>query len=92
MLYNICILTFIILSATGAIWASMQISKAAKEGKLRVMGVTTIRSSRLTDSDRIDWLASNPERLEEIYWRLLNEGDTMREAIDYFVRGSDESE
>jgi len=71
----------------------MQISKAAKEGKLRVMGVTTVRSSeRMDDSDRIDWLAANRERLEDIYWRLLNEGGTLREAIDYFAGGSDESE
>jgi hypothetical protein len=38
------------------------------------------------DPERLDWLAANPSRLQDVYWRLQNEDDSLREAIDYFMR------
>lgn len=40
----------------------------------------------MDDSDRIDWLAANWDRLGETYWRLQNEGGTIREAIDWLAQ------
>jgi hypothetical protein len=41
----------------------------------------------MDDSSRIDWLAANPARLQDVYWRLQNDGmgGTLREAIDYVI-------
>jgi hypothetical protein len=41
MLYDIVMIALIVASASGAIWASRQMSKAAKEGKLHVIGIVT---------------------------------------------------
>jgi len=38
------------------------------------------------DPERLDWLAANPDRLQDVYSRLLDEDDTLREAIDYFMQ------
>lgn len=40
----------------------------------------------LTDTARLNWLAERPERLREVYWRLENEGESLREAIDALIR------
>jgi hypothetical protein len=37
------------------------------------------------DRDRLDWLKFN-SRLQDVYWRIENEGGTVREAIDWFMR------
>jgi hypothetical protein len=39
-----------------------------------------------TDAARLNWLAARPERLREVYWRMENEGETLREAIDALTR------
>jgi hypothetical protein len=39
----------------------------------------------MDDAMRMDWLAANPSRLQDVYWRLQNEGGTLREAIDYVI-------
>jgi hypothetical protein len=85
MLYDIIMVTVIIVAGAGAIWASAQMRKAAKEGKLHVIGIVT-RETYMDDSDRIDWLAANRGALKDVYWRLENEDTTIREAIDFFVR------
>ena len=85
MLYDIVMVTLLLASTAGAIWASKQMSKAAKEGKLHVIGIVT-RETRMDDSDRIDWLAANRDALKDVYWRLENEDETIRQAIDFFVR------
>jgi hypothetical protein len=36
----------------------------------------------MNDKQRLDWLAKVPERLREVYWRLENEDEQLREAID----------
>jgi hypothetical protein len=83
MLYDIVMTTLLVSATVGGIWASRQMSKAAKEGKLCVIGKVRIG---MDDSDRIDWLAANHSRLQDVYWRLENEEGTLRDAIDFFVR------
>jgi hypothetical protein len=38
-----------------------------------------------TDAERIDYLNANTQRLGEVYWRIENEGGTVRDAIDWFI-------
>ncbi len=37
--------------------------------------------ARMTDAQRLDWLEGRYE-LMDVYWRMENEGETVREAID----------
>jgi len=39
----------------------------------------------MDDAMRLDWLAANPARLQDVYWRRENEGGTLREAIDWLA-------
>jgi hypothetical protein len=82
MLYNIFIITLMIVGIGGTLWASIELEQARKTGKIRVIGKVRIG---VDDSDRIDWLAANWARLKETYWRLENEGGTIREAIDWLA-------
>ena len=36
-----------------------------------------------TDTERLDWL--NEDRLESVRWRIINEGGSVREAIDWLM-------
>lgn len=36
----------------------------------------------MSDKDRLDWLEAEPERLREVYWRMSNENEDVRTAID----------
>lgn len=38
----------------------------------------------VSDAERLDWLKYN-SRLQDVYWRIENEGGTVREAIDWFM-------
>ena len=38
------------------------------------------------DEDRLNWLNERTERLREVYWRIENEGGTVREAIDWLTK------
>jgi hypothetical protein len=39
MIYDVTMIALIVVSTAGVIWASRKINKAAKEGKLRVIGI-----------------------------------------------------
>jgi hypothetical protein len=41
---------------------------------------------KATDAGMIEWLDKIPSRLQDVYWRLENEGGTVRQAIDFFMR------
>jgi len=44
-----------------------------------------LKKFREEDTTRVDWLeAASTERLENVRWRIENEGGTVREAIDWF--------
>ena len=36
----------------------------------------------MTDSQRLDWLERIPSRFHDVYWRMMKEGETARNAID----------
>lgn len=36
----------------------------------------------MTDHERLDWLERIPQRLHEVHYRMVKEGETIREAID----------
>jgi hypothetical protein len=36
----------------------------------------------MTDTERIDWLAAEDTRLEDVRYRMANEEETLREAVD----------
>jgi len=36
----------------------------------------------MNDGERIDWLERTPSRFHDVYWRMINEGETARQAID----------
>ncbi len=36
----------------------------------------------MTDAERLDWLDHDDARLEDVRYRMLNEEETIREAID----------
>ncbi len=39
------------------------------------------------DTDRVQWLDKDPEnRLENVKWRVINEGCDLRAAIDWFIQ------
>ena len=38
------------------------------------------------DAARLEWLGERTERLREVYWRIENEGGTVREAIDWLQK------
>jgi len=89
MLYDAAMIALIVTATAAAIWAGQQMSKAAKEGKLYVIGVMT-KETRMDDSDRIDWLAANPDMLQGVRWRMQSQGNTLREAIDFLARMKNE--
>jgi hypothetical protein len=39
----------------------------------------------LTDTERLDWLAKDTERLEDVRGRMENENVDIREAIDWLA-------
>ncbi len=39
-------------------------------------------NAAITDRARLDWLEANFERLIDVRWRIVNEGDNVRQAID----------
>jgi hypothetical protein len=82
-LYDVVITLLIVVGLGLSAWASLEMEKARKAGKIRYIGRVRIG---MDDSDRIDWLAANRGRLKDVYWRLENEDTTIREAIDFFVR------
>jgi len=82
---------FCVVSVVGTIWASHQVSKAAKEGKLRVMGVCVEKyggrweqkPDTENDTERLDWLAVNEDKVSDVYWRMgATTETTFRNAID----------
>jgi|SRR5271170_4399277 len=69
--------------SAGAIWSSYCLSKAVKEGKYRVIGVSIGMSDRLNDTDRIDWIAANRDKMPDVYWRMgVTTETTFRNAVD----------
>ena len=50
MLYDIVMISLIVGLTAGSIWASLKISKASKEGKIRYMG--KVRIERPTGLDK----------------------------------------
>jgi|SRR5271170_1243194 len=92
--YDIVMTTFVLVSITGAIWANHQVSKAAKEGKLRVMGVHLERYAGRweqkpdteQDTERIDWIAANRDKMPDVYWRMgVTTETTFRNAVDIIM-------
>jgi hypothetical protein len=43
----------------------------------------------MSDSQRLDWLYANTQRLKDVYWRIENEGGTVRDAIDFLSDGGE---
>lgn len=39
----------------------------------------------MTDEERLDWLDDNHTRLQDVYWRMENEGCSLRDAIDWLA-------
>lgn len=39
----------------------------------------------MTDMERLDWLDSDVDRLADVRGRMLNEDETVREAIDALI-------
>ena len=37
------------------------------------------------DTERLDWLDADTGRLQDVYWRIENEGGSARDAIDWFA-------
>ena len=35
-----------------------------------------------TDAERLDWIDERPMRAQEVYWTIVNEDMSVREAID----------
>lgn len=46
----------------------------------------------MNDSERLDWLAALTSRLQDVYWRVENEGETVREAIDWLADAQKEED
>ncbi len=40
----------------------------------------------MTDQERMEWLEKVTSRLQDVYWRVENEGGTVREAIDWLIK------
>jgi hypothetical protein len=45
----------------------------------------------MSDSQKLDWLNANTQRLKDVYWRIENEGGTVRDAIDFLSDDGDET-
>lgn len=43
----------------------------------------------INDHDRLDWLERNTQRLKDVYWRLENQEETLREAVDWLMRNQE---
>jgi hypothetical protein len=44
----------------------------------------------MSDSQRLDWLDANAQRLKDVYWHIENEGGTVRDAIDFLSDDGEE--
>jgi hypothetical protein len=45
-----------------------------------------------SDEDRIDWLEAHSDRLEDVRGRVNNEGGSVRDAIDWFMKEAKSAE
>jgi hypothetical protein len=43
----------------------------------------------MMDTERLDWLGADASRLQDVYWRMQNEDESLREAIDALVAMSE---
>jgi hypothetical protein len=81
-LYDVVITSLIVVGLGLSAWASFEMEKARKAGKIRYIGRVRVG---VDDSNRMDWIAANHSRLQDVYWRLENEGGTVRDAIDWLA-------
>jgi hypothetical protein len=44
----------------------------------------------MSDSEIIDWLDQVPDRLQDVYWHMENEGGTVRDAVQALSGAEDE--
>jgi hypothetical protein len=44
----------------------------------------------MSDSQRLDWLYANTQRLKDVYWHIENEGGDVRDAIDFLSDDGEE--
>lgn len=40
----------------------------------------------MSDTDCLNWLEQNPTRLQDVYWRVQNENETVRQAIEWLSK------
>lgn len=38
----------------------------------------------MTDTEMLDWLGEDDTNLFDVRWRMINEGVTLREAVEWF--------
>ncbi len=45
----------------------------------------------MSDKERLDWLEKT-SRLQDVYWRIENEGGSVRDAIDWLAKAQRQEE
>jgi len=50
-----------------------------------LLGGTSAGPALMLDAERIHWLGADPDRLEDVRGRMLNEGEDLRAAVDFLM-------
>jgi hypothetical protein len=45
-----------------------------------------------TDTQYLDWLDEDNQRLQDVYWHMENEGGTLREAVEFMIKNYKDDE